>query len=177
MNRLKLLLFLVSFFAINSWGQNTNISTSDSPTEAYKRLFYAVKSKDTEAIKKAMSIKSIEFGQMASSRNGTTPPDKVYEHGFTATTFVDTLPMIRDERIKGNMGAVEVWNAKDDKWEDLPFILCDGVWKLAIGEMFSGTYNSPGKSQSMKELEAAPKQMKGPKNFPLPISKKPKPKS
>ena len=53
------------------------------------------------------------------------------------------------------MGAIEVYNAKDRVWEDLPFIREDGVWKLAIGDMFAGSYQTPGKSESQKEQEAA----------------------
>ncbi len=128
--------------------------TGDSPTKAYKRLFAAVKSKNTESIKAQMTKKSIDFAGMASQRNNT-PIEKVFENGFTATTFSETLPTIRDERIKDNMGAVEVWNTKESKWEDLPFILEDGAWKLAVGDLFAGTFVSPGRGRDSLEKEAA----------------------
>src|SRR5687768_17023745 len=80
-------------------GQNT--AGGDTPTEAYKRLYAAVKSKDVEAIKKQLTKKSIEFGAMAAARNNT-PAEKVYENGFTATTFSESLPNIRDERVNGD---------------------------------------------------------------------------
>lgn len=127
---------------------------SDTPTDAYKRLYAAVKSKDVEAIKKQLSKKSIDFGVMAAQRNNT-PIEKVYENGFTATTFADKLPEIRDQRIKDEFGAVEVWNSKESKWEDLGFVLEDGVWKLAIGDMFGGTFKSPGRGRDSLEKEAA----------------------
>ena len=126
----------------------------DSPTGAYKRLFAAVKAKDAEAIKAVMSKKSIDFAKMAGGQQNK-PLEKVLENGFTATTFADSLPQIRDERIDGDMGAVEVHNDKENKWEDLPFIREDGAWKLAIGEMFANTWKSPGKSQAEKEREAS----------------------
>src|SRR5437667_2244536 len=91
---------------------------------------------------------------MVSQRN-KTPIDKVFENGFTMTTFSDTLPTIRDERIVDNMGAIEVWNSKDSKWEDLPFIKEDGAWKLAVGELFAGSFKSPGKGRDIIEKEAA----------------------
>ena len=53
------------------------------------------------------------------------------------------------------MGALEVWNSKDKVWEDLPFIREDGAWKLAVGDIFAGTYESPGKGRDQKEKEAA----------------------
>jgi hypothetical protein len=125
-----------------------------SPTEAYKQLYAAVKAKDTEAIKRNLTKKTLELGAMQSSRSGN-PIEKVYENGFTGTTFSPSLPSIRDERIKDNMGAVEVWNSEKSTWEDLPFMIEDGVWKLAVGEMFAGSYKSPGKGRDEKEKEAA----------------------
>jgi hypothetical protein len=53
------------------------------------------------------------------------------------------------------MGAVEVWNAKDRRWEDLGFVREDGRWKLAFGDQFAGTFKSPGKGRAQKEAEAA----------------------
>ena len=139
-------------------------SSSDSPTEAYKRLYNAVKSKDTEAIKATMTQKSLEFAQMAAQRNNT-PVEKVLENGFTATTFAEKMPEIRDERIKDEFGAVEVWNSKDSRWEDLPFIKVDGTWKFAMGELFAGTFKSPGKGRDMIEKEAA-NALNGPAQIP-----------
>jgi hypothetical protein len=129
-------------------------SNGDSPTAAYKRLFAAVKSKDTEAIKKEMSEKTKSFAESVAARQNTKI-EKVFENGFTATTFAESLPEIRDERIGGEFGAVEVYNSKDKRWEDLPFVNEGGTWKLAIGEMFANTFKSPGKGRDQKEKEAA----------------------
>ena len=136
--------------------QNTGIggSSGSSPTDAYKQLFAAVKSKDTERIKSMMSKKSQEFAAMVAGRQ-SQPVEKVYENGFTATTFAESVPEIRDERIEGDYGAIEVWNAKDKRWEDLGFVKEDGAWKLAVGDMFGGTFKSPGKGRAIKEQEAA----------------------
>lgn len=129
-------------------------SGGDSPTAAYKRLYAAVKSKDTEAIKKEMSEKTKAFAESVAARQNSKI-EKVFENGFTATTFAESLPEIRDERISGEFGAVEVYNSKDKRWEDLPFVNENGTWKLAIGEMFAGTFKSPGKGRDQKEKEAA----------------------
>lgn len=130
------------------------VGPGGSPTESYKALYAAVKSKDTEKIKSVMSKKTQEFAQMVAARNNN-PIEKVFENGFTATTFAESLPEIRDERIKDEFGAVEVYNSKDSRWEDLGFVNEDGAWKLAIGEMFAGTFKSPGKGRAVKEQEAA----------------------
>ncbi len=134
--------------------ENATSRNSSSPTEAYKQLFAAVKSKKTDDIKKMMSKKTQEFAEMVSQRQNT-PIEKVFENGFTATTFSETLPEIRDERINAEFGAVEVWNSRDKRWEDLGFVLEDGSWKLAVGEMFAGTFKSPGPGRAIKEAEAA----------------------
>ncbi|MDM7922879.1 MAG: hypothetical protein QUS14_11310 [Pyrinomonadaceae bacterium] len=126
----------------------------DTPTAAYKKLYEAVKSKNTEAIKAQMTKKTQEFALMVAQRNNT-PQEKVFENGLTATTFAPNLPEIRDERISGDMAAVEVWNERDKVWEDLGFVKEDGAWKLAIGEMWAGTFKSPGKGRAQKEREAA----------------------
>lgn len=147
--------FAVVAGAIACGSQSSAVPASaDSPTNAYKKLYAAVKSKNTEDIKAVLSKKSQDFGQMAAQRQNV-PIEKVFENGFTATTFAEKLPEIRDERVKGDFGAVEVWNSKESKWEDLGFVKEDGAWKLAIGEMFGGSFKSPGKGRDTLEKEAA----------------------
>jgi hypothetical protein len=152
------LLAVTSFMVNCEAGRSSSTSSSaggdDSPTEAYKKLYAAVKAKDPDAIRAVMTKGSIEFAKADAARTNQTLEKKI-ENGFTATTFSPTLPEIRDERIQGDMGAVEVYNSRDKRWEDLPFIREDGSWKLAIGEMWFGKYKSPGKGQSLKEQEAA----------------------
>lgn len=138
----------------NTVTEKTCSAISDTPTEAYKRLYAAVKAKNTENIKAEMSKQSQGLAESQAARQNI-PVEKVYVNGFTATTFAETLPEIRDERVAGCWGAVEVRNSKDQIWEDLPFANEDGKWKFAIGEMFGGSFKSPGKSQGTKEKEAA----------------------
>ncbi len=127
---------------------------SDTPTEAYKRLFAAVKEKNTEKIKGEMSQMSQELAESLAGRQKVTI-DKVYENGLTGTTFSETLPIMRDERIASCYAGLEVRNSKEQRWEDLPFAIENGQWKLAVGELFAGKYRSPGKSQEQRESEAA----------------------
>ena len=142
-------------------------SASDSPTESYKRLYAAVKSKDTEAIKRELTEKSIDLAKMAAAKNNT-PIEKVFENGFTETTFAASLPTIRDQRIVGDQGAVEVWNGKKSIWEDLPFIKVDGAWKFAVGDLFANTFKfeTVGRGLSYREGEAANAAGKGPMQGP-----------
>lgn len=127
---------------------------SDTPTEAYKRIFAAVKEKNSDKIKAEMSQESQAFAESLAARQ-KNPIAKVYENAFTGTTFSSTLPEIRDERLSSCYGAIEVRNNKEQRWEDLPFVNEGGTWKFAIGELFSGAYKSPGKGMDEIEHEAA----------------------
>ena len=167
MQRIILAIFGLSVLAIGlncgSGAPAAQGSGNDSPTEAYKRLFAAVKSKNTEAIKRELTEKSIDLAKMASAKNNT-PIEKVFENGFTETTFSPTLPEIRDQRLAGEQGAVEVWNSKKSIWEDLPFVKENGAWKFAVGDLFAGsfTFETVGKGLSFREAEAANAAGKGP---------------
>lgn len=133
---------------------STNGPGGDSPTDAYKKLYAGVKAKDSEAIKAIMTKGTMEFAKANAARTRQSL-EQMIANGFTATTFSPTLPQMRDERIDGDMGAVEVYNSKDNRWEDLPFIRENGTWKFAIGEAWSGKFKSPGKGQALREAEAA----------------------
>lgn len=154
MQKILLFVLVTAVAAAGIACQNQVSQTNDTPTEGYKRLYAAVKAKDIEGIKKSMTAKTLSFAESVAARQNN-PLEKVLENGFTATTFSETLPEIRDERVNENMGAVEVRNSKDNRWEDLPFIKEDGQWKLAVGELFAGTYKSPGAGRAQKEAEAA----------------------
>lgn len=146
----------VSFLAISCQQAESKIEPgiASSPTEAYKMLYTAVKSKDTEKIKLMMSKTSISFAEGVSQQQNK-PVAEIFMNGFTATTFAEQMPEIRDERIKDNYGKVEVFSQKDNRWEDIAFVNEDGGWKLAVGDLFAGTFQEPGKSQSQTEKENA----------------------
>jgi len=129
-------------------------AVAQTPTEAYKMLYSAVKAKDTEKIKQMVSKETHGLAEFMASR-GNQPIAKSYENGFTATTFAPELPEIRDERVKDQFGAIEVYNQQDKRWEDLPFLKEDGGWKLAIGDVFKDTFKSPGDPKSKIENDAS----------------------
>ena len=135
-----------------------SVGGAKSPTEAYTMLFTAVKAKDIESVKQMMSKSSLGMAESAGQRQGKTT-EEVLTNGFTATTFSDSIPEIRDPRVKGNHGLVEVRNEKENKWEDLPFVLEDGGWKLAVGDLFAGTFPQAevGKSKAALDQIAANK--------------------
>lgn len=128
---------------IRDWHCETPMLDLSSPTMAYKTLYFAVKCKSTATIKKVLSAETVKF-ITATSAMQKKPFDEAIQHGLTESTFSATLPQICKERIKDKMGAVEVKGT--GKWEDLPFIFEDGSWKLAVGDIFNGSYQSPSEA-------------------------------
>lgn len=159
-------LFFLMFFAVSfaaSCAQQAAVS--DSPTEAYKRLFTAVKSKNTDAIKKEMTKTTQEFAAAQAEMTKQTLPE-MYKNGFTMTTFHDSMPPMRDERIKDDMGAIEVQNPQG-AWEDLAFVREeDGYWRLAVGDIFKGSYKKPAQPASAATNTQVPQMLPVPSMNP-----------
>jgi hypothetical protein len=133
---------------------NRETIKASSPTEAYKMLFAAVRAKDTDKIRQMLSKNSMALaGSAAMQFNHTI--EKQLENGMLETTITDTLPEIRDERVRDNYGAVEVYNKKTNRWDETAFVLEDGGWKLAVGDQFKNDYKSPGKGRAQTEAEAS----------------------
>lgn len=130
------------------------VGNAQTPSEAYRMLFAAVKSQDPAKIKSMLSKGSMGLAEMASGQQ-KKPVEEIIKNGFTETTFVDNYPQMRDERVKDEFGAVEVWNETRKQWDDIPFIKEDGVWKAAFGDAFGGKWKSPGKGQAIIEQENA----------------------
>jgi hypothetical protein len=142
------ILFVVTGLAVLSACQSS-VNQTEVLTEAFKNLHAAVKSKNIDNIKSNMSKATVEFALSVAQMQKKTP-EEMFKNGLTETAMSENLPPIRNGRIKGNMGALEVRNAKG-AWEDLPFVLEDGRWKLAVGDLFNGSYSKPAPSQAETE--------------------------
>lgn len=118
-------------------------SSAGTPTESYKSLYAAVHKKDSEGIKRLLSKSTIEFIKGTSAMQKITFEEAI-KNGLTESAMGAALPEICNERVEGEWAAVEVKPA-NGKWEDLPFHLEDGVWKLAVGDVFQGTYKVTSK--------------------------------
>lgn len=162
--------------ACQSTASKTNVTTAvgpaTTPTEAYKSLYNAVKSKNTDDIKANLSKETIAFVESVSGMQQKQPAE-VFKNGLTETTFAETLPPMRNERVKENMGALEVRSPKGN-WEDLPFVLEDGRWKLAVGDLFKNTYKKPAPSQAETEANNnVPQVIPAPANMNTAVPVKP----
>jgi len=146
---------------------------AQTPTEAYQMLYAAVKAKDSEKIKQLMSQGSLGLAGMQASMQKKSL-EQVLENGLVAPTLAPSITEIRDERVKDNFGRIEVRNEQEKKWEDLPFILEDGGWKLAVGDLFAGTFDPTNilpKGKAQSEMDASNTMMPMPSNamtkFPM----------
>lgn len=128
------------------------VKPNKSLEEAYTNLFNAVKSGNTAAIRAEMTTDTHKFAENVALQQ-KQPIEFIYQNGFTGTTFSPTLPNMRAPKVKGNFGALEVYNEKAQNWEDLPFVYENEGWRLAIGELFAGTYEKPGKGPAQIESE------------------------
>lgn len=236
---LSLSIFTLIFAAFSC--SNTSTGESGEVIDAYKELYAAVQSKDTERIKKMMSGATLQFVEgVAAQRN--KPVSEILENGLYASTINPELPEIRDQRIKeGKFGAVEVFVKKTGKYEQAYFINeitlyirdigptpekvvsviaeatklepekakdligdmkkplfstvekeralelqkklneagakteIESGWKVAVGDLFAGTFQNPEQSKAQKEAQASNKMIPlnpnvngNPTNRPIP---------
>ncbi|MBA4185897.1 MAG: hypothetical protein H0X49_18105, partial [Acidobacteria bacterium] len=98
---------LLSLSCAKQTAQSSNNSSSNSgdkaqtPTEAYKILFAAVKAKDSGKIKQMMSKSTLGLAEFSGSQQKKSI-DQILENGFVAPTLATSLTEIRDERVKDN---------------------------------------------------------------------------
>lgn len=130
------------------------VGNAPSPTEAYKMLFSAVKSKDPEKVKLMLSKSTMVFAE-SRAKQSNKPLDEIVKNGFSGPTLEEKLPQMRGEQVSGQFGMVEIYNSKDRRWEMTPFINEEGSWKLAIGDLVADTWKQPGKTQTQVEMENA----------------------
>jgi hypothetical protein len=102
-------------------------------------LYAAVKAKDMATVKQLMSKGSLGFSEFSGSQQ-KKPIEKILENGLVAPTLAPAITEIRDERINGNFGRIEVRNDQENRWEDLPFF-----WRTVVGNSPSATF-SPARS-------------------------------
>lgn len=112
------------------------LNSESDVAQAYRSLFEAVKRKDIEAIKNSMSKLTMYLAEFM-AETYKKPIEKVIENGMTETTMQPDFPEIANEKINGNQATIIVKKA-DGKWDQIPFVFEDGLWKLALGEVMQG---------------------------------------
>ncbi len=141
------------------------VGVANTPTEAYRMLFSAVKSKDSEKIRAMLSEATIKFAEANSSGQGRSFGE-VVKNGFLESTMGEKMPAIRDEQILDGFASIEVYSERGKRWELAPFVMENGGWRLAVGDVFAGSWKEPGKPRSVIEREGGNNMMPGSPNIP-----------
>ncbi len=121
------------------------LGSSSSPTSTFKAFYEAQKSKDVPAIKKTLSkgsLAMIEQGAKEQKKN----LDQALKEGFDDPTFkTPSIPPIRNEKIDGDSGTLEVQNEQDKSWETMYFVKEEGDWKIALDKTLEELFKKMGK--------------------------------
>ena len=124
---LAILVFAALAFAACNRGYST-------PTAAFKTFYEAAKSNNIEGIKKSLSKKTMESITKAAAKDNKSVDDSLKDMAKDAPSKV---PETRNEKIDGDKATLEVKDDKLDKWDSVPFVKEDGMWKIALLDAMS----------------------------------------
>lgn len=112
----------------------SNSAAMNSPTATMGVFFEALKKKDNETIKKCLSKSSLVILE-ESAKEGKTTIDQIISEGEDMSKV--KTPVVRNEKIDGDSATLEVEDEKTKKWDTVPFVKEDGVWKIALDKIQS----------------------------------------
>lgn len=141
-----------------------------TPKDALAEFVGAVKAKDENAIKAALSEKTNKMFALQTKANGKSVLDLFNAKEFEA---IGKLPETRNEKIDGDKATLEAKDPDGDKWDEMSFVKENGSWKLAFAdEEYDKNYE-----ELSKKAEAASKEKgaKAPDSGAQPGSSKQKP--
>jgi len=120
-----------------------------TPTATFKAFFEASKKKDAAGMKKTLSKGTLDmFDKLAKEQNKSTD-DMLKE--VDKDDKSEKMPETRNEKINGDTATLEVKNDKTGKWDTLPFVKENGVWKIALDKFLEDLLK--GLSDKLKELK------------------------
>lgn len=98
-----------------------------TPLDTLKSYTTAIKRKDTTSMKLLLSDASLKMDEQQARAQNTTVDEVVKEE----TLFTESQSRLeyRNEKIDGDRATIEVKNSSD-RWDTVPFILEQGVWKI-----------------------------------------------
>lgn len=98
-----------------------------SPIDTFKTYTKAIKQKDTTTMKLLLSDATIKMHEKEAKAQGVNVDDIV--KGEDIFRENQKTVEFRNEKIDGDKATLEIKNIYN-KWEKLPFVLEDGVWKI-----------------------------------------------
>ena len=122
-----IIIALCAFFIVAC--NSANSSSSRTPTDTLKALSEAGKKKDVAGIKKLLSKNSLELLEKSSkSQNQTSDQLLTRENGAPFQNITD----YGKEATQGETSTVEIKTALTNEFENIPLIIEDGEWKVAL---------------------------------------------
>lgn len=111
---------------------NAPAPQAGGPTEVLNSFVEASKTKDIEAMKRALSKGTMEKIEQSARRDNTSVDELLKtEDG----TLVRELPETRNEKIDGDAATLEVKNVETGEFDEVPFVKEGGTWRLALDEI------------------------------------------
>ena len=101
-----------------------------SPTATFKAFVEAQKNKDVAGMKKRLSRKTLTMAENSALAQKKTVDEAVAE-GFDAAK-AQKAPAMRNEKITGDSGTLEVQYEGQKEWLTMYFVKEDGDWKIAF---------------------------------------------
>ena len=119
-------------------------SFGSSPTATFKAFIEAQKNKDVAGMKKRLSRKSLTMVENAALAQ-TKTVDQTIADDFPAAQ-AQKAPETRNEKITGDIGALEVHYDGVKEWQTTYFVKEDGDWKLALDKTLEEILKKPRNS-------------------------------
>jgi hypothetical protein len=105
-------------------------SFGSSPTATFKAFVEAQKNKDVAGMKKRLSRKTLTMAENSALAQKKTVDEAIAE-GFDATK-AQKAPAMRNEKVTGDSGTLEVQYDGQKEWLTMYFVKEDGDWKIAF---------------------------------------------
>lgn len=138
--KISLVVFIAC--ALVGCSQLQNLVQPKSPTQTMKNFVEATQKKDVEGVKKSLSSGSLKMMEGLAKIQGKTLDETIRE-GEAGENEYKQVPEMRNEKIEGDAGTLEVKNEKTGEWETLYFVRETEEWKIALDksleEMFKKT--------------------------------------
>ena len=109
-------------------------SFGSSPTATFKAFVEAQKNKDVAGMKKRLSRKTLTMAENSALAQKKTVDEAIAE-GFDAAK-AQKAPAMRNEKITGESGTLEVQYDGQKEWLTMYFVKEDGDWKIAFDKTF-----------------------------------------
>lgn len=105
-------------------GGNGKVAT---PVETFKTYVKAYKQKDVKTMKLLLSNATIKMHEQQAKAQGVSVDEIIRREAIIGET--QTGVDYKDEKIEGEKATLQFKNA-GSKWETMPFVREDGVWKI-----------------------------------------------